>query len=163
MSIQFTADEMLRVAEQIERNSIVFYTVAAHNVDDAELAALLQRLASWEDGHATLFADMRQTLSERESEAVTFDPDDEILLYLRTFADGVNFTGDGQPDILFEADVSPLIILRLALAREQDSIVFYTGMRRYVPKRLGENKVERIIQEEYGHAAMLQREIGSQA
>jgi rubrerythrin len=159
MSIQFSADEMLRVAEQIERNGIAFYTAAAQQVESPDLAELLLRLASWETGHARLFASLREKLTARERETVTFDPDNEISLYLRSFADSVVFTANLDPSTLFDAHTTPLTILQMALARERDSIVFYTGLHGTVPAQLGADKVERIISEEYGHAAMLQQRI----
>ena len=160
MSIQFTADEMLRVAEQIERNGITFYSAAARQVEHVELSELLLRLADWEAKHEALFAAMRESLSERDREPISFDPDDEISLYLRNFADSVVFTGQQDLVALFAA-ATPLSILRTALGREEDSIVFYAGMRGYVPARLGADKVERIITEEYGHAAMIQQQIAA--
>ncbi len=159
MSIQFSAKEMLRVAEQIERNGIAYYTRAAQCVTDAELNALLLRLAYWEESHAALFGEMRQLLRDAEREAVSYDPDDEVLLYLRTFADGVVFTADDRPEAIIGADATPRTILLTALKREEDSILFYGGMRGYVPARLGAEKVERIIREEYGHAVMLQQQL----
>jgi len=161
MSIQFTADEMLRVAEQIERNGVAFYTLAAQLVTDAEMNALLLRLAHWEESHVVLFSEMRRLLREEEREAVSYDPDDQVLLYLRAFADGVVFTADDHPESLFPPDVTAGVILHTALKREQDSILFYSGMRGYVPARLGAEKVEGIIREEYGHVVMLQKYIAA--
>ncbi len=161
MSIQFTADEMLRVAEQIERNGIAFYTCAAPLVTAAAPHALLLRLASWEESHAALFVEMRRLLREEEREAVSYDPDDQVLLYLRAFAEGVVFPAFDRPEDIFGAEATPSTILRIALEREEDSILFYSGMRGYVPARLGADKLERIIREEYGHIVMLRQQLAA--
>ena len=102
---------------------------------------------------------MRRLLREDEREAVSYDPDDQVLLYLRTFADGVVFPAGDRPEAIFDADATPRAILHVALEREQESILFYGGMRSYIPARLGADKLERIIREEYNHVVILQQQL----
>ena len=56
MSIFFNPDEILEMAEQIERNGARFYRQAAQGAQDAGVRELLQKLATMEDGHEKLFA-----------------------------------------------------------------------------------------------------------
>ncbi len=55
MSFEFNADEILEMAEQIERNGARFYRKAAELVKDAAVSKLLQDLAAWEDGSYRIF------------------------------------------------------------------------------------------------------------
>ncbi len=158
MAIRFSAAEMLQVAEQIERNGVAFYQVAAEQVDNTAAHALLLRLSSWEESHAALFTAMRMTLSTMEEAETVYDPYDEMLLYLRAFADGVVFTDD--PRKLFTPATPLKEILKTALGREQDSIIFYSGMRQYVPQALGLDKLDHVIKEEFSHVVLLEKELG---
>ncbi|MEI7834076.1 MAG: ferritin family protein [bacterium] len=157
MTIRFSAAEMLQVAEQIEHNGVTFYQVAAGQVDNNDAHALLVRLSNWEENHAALFAAMRTSLSAVEQAETAYDPYDEMLLYLRAFADGVVFTDD--PQKLFGTVKTKREILKIALERERDSIIFYTGMRQYVPQALGLDKLDHVIKEEFSHVVLLEKEL----
>ena len=87
----FNAEEVLQMAEQIERNGARFYRRAAEFVKDPAVNKLLLELAAWEDGHEKLFASMRARLGEREREKTVFDPEGEGGMYLKAMADGQVF------------------------------------------------------------------------
>lgn len=157
MSIRFSAAEMLQVAEQIEHNGVKFYRVASEQVTEAEARALLRELSGWEENHAALFAAMRTELNATEQAETVYDPLDEMMLYLRTFADGVVYTDD--PVTLFGDAPELRNILNIALDRERDSIIFYFGMRHYVPEALGLDKLDHVILEEYSHVNMIEKQI----
>ena len=59
MSMAFNADEVLAIAEQIERNGMVFYEKAAERFRGDEKRTLL-RLADMEVTHQQVFAAMRR-------------------------------------------------------------------------------------------------------
>lgn len=163
MGLRFTAEELLQIAERIERNAVVFYAAAANSVAHPGTADLLRQLSTWEGGHAALFAAMRQSLSEREREAVTFDPDDEIALYLQAMADGTVFPIEEDPAAVLGPAPTLDRVFELALTREHESIVYYTGMRSHLPPALGRDKLDHVIREEFGHITHLQqqrRELG---
>ena len=50
-------------------------------------------------------------------------------------------------------------ILKAAITAEKDSIVFYLGMKKAVPERLGSDKVDEIIEEEMRHITMLSEQL----
>ncbi len=153
MSYDFNANEILKMAEQIERNGYTFYTSAAENVTDSESKSFLLKLADMESHHEAYFASIRSELSDQEKEATVFDPDGQIELYLRALAD---------TRIFFEKkiDVSSMEeILKAAITAEKDSIVFYLGMKNTVPERLGREKVDEIIEEEMRHITLLSEKL----
>lgn len=160
MAIKFTADEVLRIAEMIEHNGNAFYAAAARVTTDFTNAALFKQLSEWENIHAELFASMRNELTEAERESVVYDPDDELSLYLKTLADSALFTAS-NPVTFFETQPPVKEMCRMALDIEHESIVFYSGMREYVPVRLGREKVDAIIKEEVRHIAILNKAFGA--
>ncbi len=155
MSIRFSADEILEVAEKIERNGARFYRRAAELQGDPGKHHLLTDLATMEDQHEVIFREMRATLTAREREETAYDPDDELHLYLQAMADGHIFDPDRDPAATLKQDDPLESILRTAIGLEKESVVFYQGLKGVVPERLGRARVESIIREEMGHVGLL--------
>ena len=155
MVYDFTADDVFEMAEQLERNGAKFYRTAAENVSDPKSKELLIELAAMEDEHLKTFASLKADLTEAEKTTTVFDPEDESALYLRALAD---------TRVFFEKkiDVSSMKdILKAAILAEKDSIVFYLGMKDFVPDQLGKNRLDTIIKEEMGHIRILSKELVS--
>ena len=160
MAIKFSADEIFEIAEQIERNGAAFYRKAADAVsDDQRSRQAFLDLAEMELQHEQTFAAMRAELSDAEKVPTVFDPDNEIALYLRAFADGQVFGPKTDPAAFLVGSRTIEEILHKAIDLEKDSIVFYVGMQEVVPERLGTDKVRAIIREEIGHIAALSKKL----
>jgi len=153
MGLEFNADEIFEIAEQIERNGAKFYRTAAHNISDSNKKKLLIDLAEMEDEHEQTFKQMRNELSEDEKVLTTFDPNGESEEYLRALADTRVFYEKKINTTSFKE------ILTSAIAAEKDSIVFYIGMKDVVPAHLGKEKLEVIIKEEMSHIRLLSKEL----
>ena len=154
MSIDFNADEIFEMAEQIERNGAKFYRRAAENTDDAHTKRVLLDLAAMEDEHEKTFAAMRADLSGPEMAVTVFDPDGEAGRYLRAMADGHVFD-ISDPSEKLTGTESREDVLRTAIGLEQDSIVFYLGMKEMVPGSLGKDRIDDVIKEEMRHVVVL--------
>ena len=163
MSIVFNADEALAMAEQIERNGANFYARAAEIAGGGSVDKLLGELAEWEEGHEQLFTSMRSELTDEERKPTAFDPDGEAELYLQAMADTHVFKAgpetDRDPAAALSGKESAEEVIETALGLEQDSILFYLGLAKIVPARLGNERVRKIIDEEIGHVAYLKREL----
>ncbi len=155
MSITFNAFEIFEMAEQIERNGIKFYTKAAKSISGQDVRQMLLDLADMERKHEEIFAGMKKQLSPKERELMTFDPENEMALYLQAMASGHVF--DLKKDLSQQLTGKEMVkdILKMAIEAEKDSIVFYLGMVRFVPAQTGKDKVDDIIREEQGHLALL--------
>ncbi|GAB6096585.1 ferritin family protein [Desulfatiferula olefinivorans] len=152
MALDFNADEIFEMAEQIERNGAAFYRKAAERVSGEEKDFLIE-LAKMEDDHEVTFKSLRKDLLPQEKEATTFDPDGEAPQYLKALAD---------TRVFFEKELDPtnmVDILKAAIGAEKDSIVFYLGMKELVPGKLGKDKIDNIIKEEMGHIKLLSRRL----
>jgi rubrerythrin len=161
MSYEFNPDEILAMAEQIERNGARFYRRAAGLVKDPKVGKLLEELAAWEDGHEKVFASMRRSLKDRERQPTAFDPEDETLLYLRAMADGHVFDVRVDPTHQLTGKESAKDILQMAIGQEKDSIVFYLGMRDMVSEAIGKDRIDEIIREEMLHIGFLNKQIAA--
>jgi rubrerythrin len=160
MAMTFNADEVLAIAEQIERNGGAFYRRAAEIAPAGGVRKLLAELAAWEKGHEALFASMREGLSAEDRASALFDPGSDGELYLRAAADTHVFSVHADPAALLAPGDAPLDILKKALAFERDSILFFVGLSKAVPARLGAKKVQSVVDEEMNHVAYLTREMG---
>ena len=159
MGFEFNADEILEMAELIERNGARFYRKAAELVEDAAISKIFEDLAVWEDGHERIFATMRTDLADQEREPKVFDPERETSMYLRAMADGHVFDAKVDPADTLTGKESAEDILRMAIGQEKDSIVFYTGLKETISQTTGRERIEAIIKEEMGHIGFLNREI----
>ncbi len=159
MAFDFNLDEVLAMAEQVERNGARFYTRAAHQANDPQTKQLFMELARWENSHEALFSSLRKEFAGLEQHSPTFDPDGEQELYLEAMADQHVFNTNTSPEDLISEDITPMFALRTALQFEADSILFFMGMKRMVPERLGRAKIDHLIDEEFGHVAILKRQL----
>ncbi len=155
MAISFNADEILQMAEQIERNGAKFYRKAANSIKQPENRDLLLNLAAMEDDHETTFAAMRAELPPEARQPTVFDPDDQGALYLQAMANRRVFDVQADPGERLTGQEAVEDILQIAIGLEKDSIVFYLGLKNLIPEKLGQGRVDDIIREEMKHIALL--------
>jgi rubrerythrin len=154
----FNADEVLKIAEQIERNGIAFYETAAERFG-GDMKRTLLRLADMERTHEQIFATMRRELPDQGYKAI--DPEGEAGRYLAAFADGQIFAPKADSTALLGPEKSERDILETAIGLEKDSVVFYVAIKDAVPESLGEDKIDWIIQEEMAHIVLLSKTLSS--
>jgi len=159
MSISFNAIEVFEIAERIERNSVKFYRGAAKALSDQDLSVILLSLAEFEKEHEETFANMRKQISNKEWDLITFDPENEMTLYLRTIADSHIFDLKKDPGEQLKDKETAEDILKYAIEAEKNSIIFYIGLKNFVPAKAGKDKVDEIIEEEMGHIVVLNQKL----
>jgi len=157
MGITFNAFEIFEMAEQIERNGVKFYREAAEIFADQDISQTLLDLADMEVEHEKTFADMKKQLSGEGRELRVFDPENEMVLYLQAMANGHVFDLRKDPSEQLSGNETIDDILKIAINAEKDSIVFYLGLKDFVPVKAGKDKVQAIIKEEMGHITVLKR------
>lgn len=155
MSISFNALEVFEIAERIERNSANFYLKAAEGVSDENLRGVLLSLAEFEKEHERCYINMRKQISTREWNLTTFDPENQMSLYLRKIADSNVFIPQKDPAEQLKNKGTARDIINYAIGAEKDSIIFYLGLKNYIPSTKGKNKVDEIINEEMNHITEL--------
>jgi rubrerythrin len=159
VSITFNADEIFEMAEQIERNGAAFYREAAAKTKDAPTKKFLVDLAAMEDGHLAIFQAMRKEMGKADKEPVTFDPDNQAAVYLQAMADAKGFEGKISPGLKLSGRETLSDVLSIAINAERNSVVFYVGLKTLVQTDRSRKQVEKIIGEEMGHIAVLQKKL----
>ncbi len=153
MQYDFNANEILQMAEQIERNGADFYRKSMEKIQDQAGKKLLLSLAEMEDQHEKTFATLRSKLTADEKKQTVFDPNGETMGYLKALADSKVFF-----EKTIETD-SMEGILKEAITAEKDSILFYLGLKDVVPEALGKDRIDAVIKEEMSHINLLTREL----
>ena len=158
MSRNYNIDEILAMAERIERNGAKYYERAAQMTEDEKKRAKLEKLAKMEKDHEQVFAEMRASQPDGRA---SFDPDKEASRYLGAIVDGNVFDYRAQPaaDLAGKTLVD---IYRKAIDLEKDSIIFYLGIRELVPEKLGNTQMDDIIREEMGHIVLLSDDLAAE-
>lgn len=158
MSMTLNAFESFEIAEQIERNGTKFYRKAAEIFDDPHIHKMFIRLADWETGHEEIFAGMRKQLSEQGRELRTFRPEDE-LPDVKAMAGLAVFGIKPDPSDELTGGESRADVLKQAIKKEKDSIVFYKGLKEFISARAGKDKIDDIIEEEFKHIRILNQSL----
>ncbi len=155
MKTKFNAYDILEIAEQIERNGIKFYHKAAQLFDNNHLRQLLGEQAQWCAKHIRIFARMRKRFSERTGEFGTFDPDNYVLSNPRIMAALAVFTDKPGLAGKLTGSENEQKILREAIRRRKDAIVFYKGLSDFARDGHANEILAEIIREEKRHINIL--------
>jgi rubrerythrin len=153
--MMFNAREIFDIGVQIEVNGKAFYEAAAKKTAETAMKEFFLELAAWENTHIRLFGDLRDSLPKAAGNVPLFDPNDEAAMYLQATADSHVFVKNKDMVGLVAGCKGPGEILDLAMTFEKDSVVFYTTMKKVVAPNLGQEKVDRLIDEEIKHISML--------
>ncbi len=163
MAFDFNANEIFEMAEQIERNGARFYREIAEKSPKGDVRDLFLKFAEMEEEHEKIFISMREELSDKDKKSTVFDPERESAQYLRALADLRVFDANAKEDFAFSEDQAEEEILkrtfRAAIDLEKESIVFYQGMKEFVPKSLGKDRIDDIIKEEMKHVRILSNKL----
>jgi rubrerythrin len=155
----FNIDEAFKMAVQIEVNGVKFYTKAADNSDDPKIKKYFLELADMERDHIKIFTEMGKDIAVKVKEDNFLDPFDEAKAYLKVFLAGEVFSVDDDPSEKLTGNESYRDILKIAIGLERDSIVFYLGIKKMIPEEYGKNKIDKILDEEMRHIALLSKGI----
>lgn len=148
MGIELTANDVIALAEQIEKAACNFYARAAKAVGDRRTRQLLSELAALEQVHEDIFSGLRlgkETLPAR-IEAAAGPISAEVGMLARGLEETLGEVAASQ---------SSAEMLRRALAFEQDSVKFFQGMRKMLPRGAAQKRVDAIIEEEVSHVLMI--------
>ena len=155
MSYDFNVDEIFEMAIRIEQNGAKFYRKASKNQSDKLNREMLEKLAVMEDHHKLTFETLKKTLSDAEKIETVFDPNNESSQYLAAMVD--SHGGEGSPDAAdaLTGEESIKEIINIAINLEKESILFYIGLKDFVPPKYGQDKIDKIINEERRHIIQL--------
>ena len=159
MPISYSADEIYEIGVTIEKNGKKFYEASAGLAHEKTVKDLFTSLAKWENQHVQLFLSLKAGLPPEAREPVSYDPANELLLYLKAAADSHIFRADADIPGLVSRCKTAIDALSMALVFEKDSVVLYSTMLNLVPENLGRKDVEKILNEELKHVAIIMAEM----
>jgi len=159
METRFNVFEVLQIAEQIDHKGARFYLKTAELFDDADLRDIYYRLATWKAKHERVWARMRKRFSEKTGEFGTFDPDNYVLSNPEVMA-GLTWFGTKQ-DVTdrLTGKESKKQILRDAIRRANEVIIFYDGLKDFARDPASEEAIDTIIREETRQIEFLTKEL----
>ena len=157
MDAEFNAVEILEIAERIEQNGADFYQKAADIFEDPDISRTLLRLAEWEAKHESVFSNMRRQVLESGKKTDANTSYGENLSDAQVIAGLAVFGIRPKPSDMLSGRENEADIIRVAIEREKDSIVFYTGLKGFAPSEENIKIINSIIEEELEHIRILNR------
>ncbi|MGD9201046.1 MAG: ferritin family protein [Chitinispirillia bacterium] len=159
MPIIYNANEICSIGIEIEKNGKIFYEIAAKKTDEKDIKKFFVELANWEDSHISVFINLKSEFNDKYPEDYVINDDNEMHLYLKAAADSHVFRKNLDiPSIISECK-SLIDILKIAQQFEKDSVVLYSTMIPMVPEDLGKELVQKMLNEELKHIAIIQNKI----
>lgn len=149
MSKIFYLSELLKFAIERETESFDLYTHMSEETKNSELKGLFHTLAEQETKHKMFYTSMLEH-TPKESTPRAAPEGDEYMSYIKSL---ISSQRTMKP-LSAEQLEDPIQALNYAIGREKDAVLFYTGLKHYVPKE-SHSKVDLIIHEEMRHASIL--------
>ena len=148
-----TIGSVFRLAEQIESNGAAFYSKAADIMVSDWARNILRGLAAEEVRHGETFSKMyKDVVPARRKKAV---PDDVLEKYLGSLAKEYVFRKADKEVPVLRSTKSMQSIIRMAIATEEYSILFYVGLSDALNRPVDRKKVRHIIRQEQKHRSTL--------
>jgi rubrerythrin len=148
-------DNVLEIAQQMERDGTEFYRKAAESADENRRAVLLA-LADMEFNHERTFTAMRSEVSDGKFEPLVPPKNSQSALYLQAVLNGGIFGSARAPKLTGQESIDR--IFEIAISLEKDAIVFYQSIKALVPPGHAREQIDQIIEQEIGHILELTRE-----
>jgi rubrerythrin len=159
MDTELTAFEALEIAERIERNGAKFYRHAAGLSSGRRTQSLFVELAQWETQHVKVFEQMKLRYTDPR-----MLPDDTgkgggDVMKATAMAGLAVFGIQPDPSTELSGRENRVDVLKLAIEKEKDSIVFYSGLKDFLTDRKDTKALEDIIAEEMKHVRVLRQSL----
>ncbi len=154
--MNFSVDEILQIAEKIEINGHRFYSAAAKALPEHQ--EWFTHLANEEVSHKNIFKKFNQSFSTDKGYSAD-DPEDLVRRYLQSIADSMIFSLKQEPEEFFTGAETVNDVLTDAMRREQEAILYHTGLKNAMTDEKSKEQVELIIQEEMTHVIWLKKKL----
>ena len=146
----FTANEILDMAIQLEKNGEALYRNAAGMISDYELVSLLKWMADEEVKHADWFAKQKQENESWDENSFEKEMGSQLL---NSLLSQENFSLD---DIDFSEVTEIKRLVSLFIEFEKDTILFFEMLEPFVKNGSARTRLKEIISEENKHVDQLQ-------
>lgn len=152
--MNFNLNEIFEAAKQIEKSGYKFYKEAAKKIP--KYSDFLNGLADEEVGHEHVFNDLQQKSVDKDFQDKLWNPDNIMSMYFESMTNSVVFNkSNSSLEDLIENSDDILSIIDWALKREQESVLYFTGLREALKDSNEKSKIDLIISEEIKHIHLL--------
>ena len=167
MILGFNADEIFRMAIEIEKNGITFYKNGRNALTEDDVKGIFSQLEKDEEAHLDKLQKMRAELPPSAKKPTDYDPKDDIARkadeetnqYIRDTADMNVFRNVENVEKYTREIKTAEDALRLAIQFEKDAITFFLIMRDLTEDNKGIQFVDDILSEEKNHLKNLSRRL----
>lgn len=147
----FVGSEIVEMGIQIEKNGNKFYNRLASQTNNPKAKEVFKFLAQEEEKHIRVFEGILDKTQKFEPQGLDAD---QYLSYMHAYAGEYIFTQEDKGEEIARSAGSDKEALQIAIHFEEDSIVFYSGMKQIVPE-YDARIVEALIMQEEGHLKQL--------
>jgi hypothetical protein len=148
-ALTFTVGQILAIAERLEHNGSQFYKRMAQLFSpDSRGWNLCQDLADWRAGRELALAQQRKQFYEKKAKLEPVDSGDYLQSHPDTMADLTVFADKLYPRHTLTGHESPSEIVKEAVAKTEDAITFYRGLKNFARNQEGRAVLDHIIEEE---------------
>lgn len=147
----FAGSEIVEIGIQIEKNGRDFYTTLVNRTKSQKAKEIFGFLAGEEEKHMVTFQGLLESVRKYEpSEAYP----GEFFEYMNALASEHIFTKKNQGEAEAKKTASDKDAVNVGMGFEKESILFYEGMRKVVPKA-DEKTINVLIAQEQIHLRQL--------
>ena len=155
MTVSYSLDKVLQLAELVETRGGAFYRQAAEREVRDECRQFFLMLAQQEDSHRRTFARFRAQLAGNTGDALAGTDNEAAIRYLQAVAGEFMFDEAQSAEDILTGEESTEDVLWMAVKREKDSIVLYLGVLDAVRAEEDKRTLQKILSEEQSHLAEL--------
>ena len=147
----FVGSEIVEIGIQIENNGRDFYNMLARRSENEKAKEIFGFLAGEEEKHIKVFEGILEKTQEFAPQGLDAD---DYLRYMKVLAGEHIFTQKDRGAEIAQNTGSDKEAIDVAIRFEEDSIVFYTGIKRIVPE-YDHKVIEALIMQEENHLKQL--------
>jgi rubrerythrin len=152
MNEQFTIQEIIEIAIEIEKNGEVFYNTLAESAETSKLRDLFKYLSEEEKKHKIKFQEILKSVGGYQISEIYYAT--EYMGYMKALADERVFKKGISAHDVAKSVKSPKEAINIAIDFEKDSIIFLYEMREMVDENEKET-IQILLDEERGHIRKL--------
>lgn len=146
------ARELIRMAKKDEDVGVVFYEALAEKVTDPKLGERFLEIRKQEETHSKRFQEMLDGLGDyvpREDSSGDYEG------YYSAFLSKHEYMQDQDSVEKARNAASDVDAIKLALAQEKDTLLFFLEMKELIPSGQNREFVQAVIEEEREHITEL--------
>lgn len=147
----FSASEVVELGIEIEKNGRDFYNVLAKQFKQTKASGVFEFLAIEEEKHIKAFEGILAKVEKYQPQGLDAD---EYSAYMRSLASEHVFTQKNKGEEIAKAIKTSEEAIQKGIGFEEDSIVFYEGMKKIVPD-YDQKVMDELIRQEQHHLKQL--------